>query len=138
MGSLRTRGIRPHLRGVLFWKVLEPALHVAVDGSLTPSSSPPLAQGAQAKLQNQQNTESGTLWSQYSGMSLNMMNERPKSANSLGSQSGISMQSGLTNQTSDLGTVQKVRKNHVSCHVMFCASSTGRSALFNGACPSVS
>lgn len=90
-------------------KVLDPALHAALGGSL--AASAPLAQVPIAKPLN---TESATLLSQYPGMSLSMLDERPKSANSLSSQSGISMQPAVTSQTSDLGTGQKVVQNHVS------------------------
>ena len=95
-----------------FWcKVLDPALHAALGGSLAASASPPLAQGPQAKLLN---TEPATLTSQYSGITLGMLDDRPKSANSVGSQSGISMQATLGILSSDLGTGQKVVRNHVS------------------------
>ncbi|KAG0608479.1 hypothetical protein M758_8G108900 [Ceratodon purpureus] len=85
-------------------EVLDPALHAALGGSLAASASPPLAQGPQAKLLN---TEPATLTSQYSGITLGMLDDRPKSANSVGSQSGISMQATLGILSSDLGTGQK-------------------------------
>ena len=91
-------------------KVLDPALHAALGTLAASTLAAPLVQGPQAKLLK---TESATLLSQYSGMSLSMLDERPNSANSLGSQSGISMQPALANQTSDLGTGQKVVQKHV-------------------------
>lgn len=102
---LRTSRSRAHLPDFFLWKVLDPALHAALDGASTPTASPPSAQGIQGKLQN---SDSATLVSHYSGLPLNVLDERPKSANTLGSQSGIYVQSVSSNQIPEVGTPQKV------------------------------
>ena len=85
--------------------MLDSALHAALGGSLGAFATPPSAQGPQATLLN---TESATLMSQISEKSLSILDDRPRSGNSLGSQSGISMQPTVSNQASDLGIGQKV------------------------------